>query len=307
MSKSEVAIYSAPGVELTLSLDPERETVWATQAQIVELFGVNVSGVSRHIRNIFRDGEVDEESNLQKLQIANSDRPVTQYSLDVILAVGYRANSGRAIAFRRWASDVLKQYLIEGAALNQRRLEELESVVKILSRSTDELVAGVADVIARYMPGLRLLQEYDDGQVSTTPSRAPGWVLTIKEARSVIAQARAGFPDDRLFGREWGAALESVVATIYQSFGGHELYPTVEEKAANLLYLVVKDHPLSDGNKRSAAALFVTFLSRNGMLDDEAGMPRITSNALAALTLLVAMSNPREKDVMIALIMRMID
>ncbi|HRA47669.1 MAG TPA: RhuM family protein [Thermomicrobiales bacterium] len=250
---------------------------------------------------------MDEESNMQKMHIANSDRPVTLYSLDVILAIGYRANSGRAIAFRRWATEVLKRYLVDGAALNDWRLEQLESIVRILNRSTDELVAGVADVLTRYMPSLHLLQEYDNGHVQLQPGSAPGWRLTIDEARTVIGSIGGAFPADHLFGRERDHGLESVIAAIYQGFGGHEIYPTVEEKAANLLYLVVKDHPLSDGNKRSAAALFVMFLSRNGLLELPDGQPRISNNALAAITLMVAMSNPLEKALMIALIMRMIE
>ncbi|GAB3034544.1 RhuM family protein [Parafrigoribacterium mesophilum] len=306
MSEQKIVVYEAPGVELRLPLDRERETVWATQAQIVELFGIDLSGVSRHIRNVFRDSEVDEPSNLQKMQIASSDRPVTLYSLDVILAVGYRANSSRAITFRRWATAILKQYILEGVAVNEHRLEQLGSIVRILSRSSDELVAGVAGVLAGYLPGLQLLRDYDAGQLNAGPGAKPDWTLTIEEARSLIAEVRNKFPEDALFGQESGGALEGIVASIYQGFADQEFYPTVEQKAANLLYLVVKDHPLSDGNKRSAAALFVTFLSRNGILMDAKGQPRISNNALAAITLMVAMSDPKEKELMVALVVRML-
>ncbi|TQO19491.1 Fic/DOC family protein [Rhodoglobus vestalii] len=302
----DIVIYAAPGVELTLPLDRDRETVWASQAQIEELFGVDQSGVSRHIRNILRDDEVDQESNMQKVHIAGADRPVTLYSLDVILAVGYRANSSRAITFRRWASATLKQHLIDGVALNERRLQQLGSIVRILSRSSEELVSGVADVLAGYLPGLQLLRDYDAGHLDAVAGSHPGWALTIEEARSVIAEVRVKFLEDTLFGKERGGALEGVIAAIYQGFAGQELYPTVQLKAANLLYLVVKDHPLSDGNKRSAAALFVTFLSRNGILMDADNQPRISNNALAAITLLVAMSDPKEKELMVALVVRML-
>lgn len=302
----DIVIYVAAGVELTLPLDRDRETVWASQAQIEELFGVDQSGVSRHIRNILRDAEVDRQSNMQKVHIAGADRPVTLYSLDVILAVGYRANSSRAITFRRWATTTLKQYLLDGVAINDQRLEQLGSIVRILSRSSDELVAGVADVLAGYLPGLQLLRDYDAGQLDAAPGSKPGWALTIEEARWVIAEVRTEFTEDALFGQERGGGLEGVVASIYQGFAGQELYPTAQLKAANLLYLVVKDHPLSDGNKRSAAALFVTFLSRNGILMDADGQPRISNNALAAITLLVAMSDPKEKDLMVALVVRML-
>ncbi|MDH2904400.1 MAG: RhuM family protein [Actinomycetota bacterium] len=280
--------------------------MWASQAQIVDLFGLNVSSVSRHINNIFRDSEVDRESNLQKVQIATSDRPVTLYSLDLILAVGYRANSSRAIQFRRWANEVLKDHLIKGLTLNDRRLEQLGSIVQVLSRSDNELISGVADVLASYVPGLRLLREYDDGAIEVPEGAAPGWELRLDEARSVVARVAAEFPEDSLVGLDPEGRLDSSIAALYQSFEGHDMYPTAELKAANLLYLVVKDHPLKDGNKRSAAALFVTFLARNGLLINADGQPKFTNNALAALTLMVAMSDPAEKDLMVALITKML-
>jgi prophage maintenance system killer protein len=303
----EVVVYAGPGVELTLPLDRERETVWASQAQIEELFGLDQSGVSRHIRNIFRGAEVDRDSNMQKLHIASADRPVTYYSLDVILAVGYRANSGRAIQFRRWANQVLKDYLVKGVALNDQRLEQLGSIVQVLSRSDNELVSGVADVLASYVPGLRLLREYDDGHIEVPDGVTPGWALNVADARAVVTRVSAEFPQDTLFGLDPDNRLDSSIAAIYQSFDGHDIYPSVELKAANLLYLVVKDHPLKDGNKRSAAALFVTFLARNGLLLNADGQPKFTNNALAALTLLVAMSDSKEKDLMVALITKMLD
>jgi prophage maintenance system killer protein len=299
-------VYVGSDVEMTFPLDRDRETVWASQAQIQELFGVDQSGVSRHIRNIFRDVEVDQESNMQKVHIASADRPVTYYSLDVILAVGYRANSGRAIQFRRWANEVLKDYLIKGVSLNDRRLEELKSVVTILSRSDNELVAGVADVLVSYVPGLRLLRDYDDGQITIEGGAIPDWELTLNEARNVVARVAAEFPQDALLGIDPRSKLESSIAAIYQTFDGHEMYPSTEAKGANLLYFVVKDHPLADGNKRCAAALFVTFLSRNGILFNDNGQPKFTNNALAALTLMVAMSDPDEKDLMVALISKML-
>lgn len=302
----EIVVYAGPGVKVTLPLDRDRETVWASPAQIEELFGIDQSGVSRHIRNIFRHAEVDRESNMQKMHIASADRPVTYYSLDVILAVGYRANSGRAIQFRRWANTVLKDYLVKGVALNDQRLEQLESIVRVLSRSDNELVSGVADVLASYVPGLRLLREYDEGHITVSEGAVPGWELTFAEARAVVTRVATEFPQDTLFGLDPDRRLESSIAAIYQSFDGHDIYPTVEQKAANLLYLVVKDHPLKDGNKRSAAALFVIFLSRNGLLVDASRQPRFTNNALAALTLMVAMSDPSEKDLMVALVTRML-
>ena len=302
----EIVIYAGPGVELSLPLDREHETIWASQAQIAELFGVDRSGVTKHVNNVFRSAEVDRDSNVQNLHIASADRPVAFYSLDVILAVGYRANSGRAIQFRRWASGVLKDYIVAGVAVNNRRLDDLGSIVRLLSRSDNELVAGVADVLAGYIPGLQLLREYDDGHIAVPYGAVPGWELTIEEARAVIKRVASEFPQDTLFGHDPEGKLDGTVGAIYQGFGGQDIYPTAEDKAANLLYLVVKDHALADGNKRSAAALFVTFLERNGILRDAEGKPKISNNALAAITLMVAMSDPSEKDLMVALITRML-
>ncbi|OYV60474.1 MAG: death-on-curing family protein [Actinobacteria bacterium 21-73-9] len=301
-----MVVYVGPGVELSLPLDRERETIWASQAQIAELFGVDRSRVTRHVNNVFRDEEVSQESNVRKAHIASADRPVAFYSLDVILAVGYRANSGRAIQFRRWASGVLKDYIVAGVAVNTKRLDDLGSIVRLLSRADNELVSGVADVLAGYIPGLQLLREYDDGHIATSAGAAPGWELTTEEARAVIKRVGAAFPQDKLFGHDPQGKLDGTIGAIYQGFAGHDIYPTVEDKAANLLYLVVKDHALADGNKRSAAALFITFLDRNGILHDGEGRPRISNNALAAITLMVALSDPSEKDLMVALITRML-
>jgi len=305
----EIVVYAGPGVELSLPLDREHETIWASQAQIEELFGIARSNVSRHIHKVFDDEEVDRDSNSLRItqRIAEgAGRPETYYSLDVILAVGYRANSGRAIQFLRWASGVLKDYMVAGAAINSKRLDELGSIVQLLSRADNELVSGVADVLAGYIPGLQLLREYDEGHIAIPAGAAPGWELTIEEARAVINRVGDEFPQDKLFGHDPQDKLDGTIGAIYQGFGGQDIYPTAEDKAANLLYLVVKDHALADGNKRSAAALFVTFLDRNGILHDEEGKQRISNNALAAITLMVAMSDPSEKDLMVALITRML-
>lgn len=308
----EVILYQrddgAPAMQVRL----EADTVWLSQQQIAELFQTSRENITMHLRNVFDEGELDPAATSKDfLQVRQEGtrqvrRSVVHYNLDAIISVGYRVKSTVATQFRIWATARLRDYLVRGYALNEQRLEQLGSIVGILGRSTDELVAGVADVLAGYLPGLRLLRDYDEGRIDTEPGAVPGWVLTTGEARTVIAQVGAEFPADQLFGRERGDALDGVVAAIYQSFGGDDLYPTVEEKAANLLYLVVKDHPLSDGNKRSAAALFVTFLARNGILHSGGGVPRISNNALAAITLLVAMSAPREKDLMVALLVRML-
>ncbi|MEX3505684.1 RhuM family protein [Corynebacterium sp. LK2510] len=308
----EVIFYErddgSPAIEVRL----DAETVWLSQQQIAELFETSRTNIVEHIKHVYEEGELDPAATCRKFRQVRTEgsrkvsREIPHYNLDAIISVGYRVKSTTATQFRIWATQRLREYLVQGYALNQRRLEQLGSIVQILSRSSDEIVAGVADVLAGYLPSLTLLRDYDEGSIDTAPDSVPGWTLTIDEARSVIAKVATKFTDDSLFGAERGDALAGIIGAIYQSFAGQDLYPTVEEKAANLLYLVVKDHPLSDGNKRSAAALFVTFLARNGVLDGEGGAPRITNNALAAITLMVAMSNPREKDLIISLLVRMI-
>ncbi|WP_329437205.1 virulence protein RhuM/Fic/DOC family protein [Dietzia cinnamea] len=297
-----------PAVEVTF----EADTVWLSQQQIAELFQSSRTNIVEHIQHVYDEGELIEEATCRKFRQVRLEGPrrvardVSHYNLDVIISVGYRVKSRTATRFRMWATARLREHLVQGYTLNSRRLEQLGSVVQILARSDDALVAGVADVLAAYLPGLTLLRDYDEGCLDPAPSAVPEWTLTLDEARRVIDRVALQFPEDRLLGNERGDALDGILAALYQSFAGQDLYPTVEDKAAHLLYLVVKDHPLSDGNKRSAAALFVTFLERNGILDRARGSPAISNNALAAITLLVAMSDPREKDLMTALIVRMI-
>lgn len=309
--RSAVALYQAADGSTELEVRFEGDTVWLTQQQLSSLFGRDVTVIRRHLANAQRE-ELAGLSTSAKFALVRREggrvveRNVEHYNLDAVLSVGYRVKSPEGIRFRRWATERLRDYLVKGYAINAQRLEQLGSIVQILARSSDELVAGVADVLSQFVPGLSLLRDYDDGHVEEVPGRQPAWELTLDEARSVIATVAAEFPGDDLFGRERGDALDGVIGAIYQGFGGQDVYSTVEQKAAHLLYFVVKDHPLSDGNKRSAAALFVTFLARNGALTDASGRPRITNNALAAITLMVAMSDPREKELMIALIIRMV-
>jgi len=290
----------------------EADTVWLSQQQIAELFGSSRTNIVEHIQHVYEEGELDESATCRNFRQVRTEgsrqvaRELPFYNLDLIISVGYRVKSKVATQFRVWATGVLREYLVAGVAINQRRLDELESIVQILSRSTDELVAGVADVVGRYLPGLQTLRDYDEGSITPPPGSTPIWTLTYEEARAVVDQVRAEFPEDTLFGGERGGAFRGVVEAIYQGFAGQEIYPTVEAKAANLLYLVVKDHPLSDGNKRSAAALFVHFLARNNALLGTDGVPRISNNALAAITLMVAMSDPKEKDLMVALVTTML-
>ena len=308
----EIALYRTEDGSPALQVRLEEETVWLTQQQIADLFGTTRENITMHLQHVFDEGELKPETTSKDFLLVRQEgsrtvrRPVAHYNLDAILSVGYRVKSQVATQFRIWATDRLREYLVKGAAINEQRLKQLGQVVTILSRSSDSLVAGTADVLSTYIPSLELLRDYDAGHIATAPKTKPEWTLTVDEARHVVRELRGAFPNDDLLGNERGSGLDTIIGAIYQSFAGQDLYPTAEEKAANLLYLVVKDHPLSDGNKRTAAALFVTFLSRNGMLNDAQGTERVSSNALAALTLLVSVSDPREKEVMISLIVKMI-
>ena len=308
----EVLLYQREDGAPTLDVRLDAETVWLSQQQIAELFQTTRENITMHLRNVYVEGELDREATRKdflQVRVEGSRsvrRAVAHYNLDAILSVGYRVKSATATQFRIWATRQLRDYLVRGYIVNEQRLEQLGTIVRILSRSADELVSGFADVLQSYLPGLTLLRDYDEGHIDAQPSAIPGWELTLDAARRVIEQLRVEFPDDALLGRERGDGLAGIIGALYQSFTGQELYPTGEEKAANLLYLVIKDHPLSDGNKRTAAALFIAFLARNGMLSNTDGAPRVTNNALVATTLLVAISDPKEKDVMIALLVRML-
>ena len=306
-----IELYQSSDGSVSIDVRTENDTVWVTQQQMATLFSRDPTTIGRHVRNALREELAGLATTADFAVVRNEggrlvERNVEHYNLDMVLSVGYRVKSPEGIHFRRWATGVLKTYLIEGVALNDRRLEQLGSIVRVLSRSDNELISGVADVLASYVPGLRLLREYDDGYIEVPEGAVPGWELNLAEARAVVARVATEFPDDILVGLDPEGRLDSSIAALYQSFEGHDMYPTVELKAANLLYLVVKDHPLKDGNKRSAAALFITFLAQNDLLINADGQPKFTNNALAALTLMVAMSDPTEKDLMVTLITKML-
>ena len=306
-----IELYQSNDGSITIDVRMDGDTVWLTRQQLALLFARDVKTIGKHVGNAIREelADMGTVANFATVQLEGDrtvERQVAHYNLDMVLSVGYRVKSSEGIRFRRWATGVLKDYLVKGVAFNVRRLEELGSIVQVLSRSDNELISGIADVLASYVPGLRLLREYDDGYIEVSEGEVPRWELSLTEARAVVARVAAEFPDDILVGLDPENRLDSSIATLYQSFDGHDMYPSVELKAANLLYLVVKDHPLKDGNKRSAAALFVTFLARNKLLLNADGQPKFTNNALAALTLMVAMSDPTEKDLMVALITKML-
>ena len=311
---NSIIIYQPHADQPAVDVRLEGETVWLSQRQMAELFDVDVRTISEHLSNVFSSGELEKEATIRKFRIVrhegtrNVTRSVEHYNLDAIISVGYRVKSATATQFRIWATKRLREYLVQGYSINQQRLEQLGQIVEVMARADNHLVAGTGEVLSAYIPSLQTLRDYDEGTLSDSEStgNAPVWKLTHADAQAIIARARSEFPQDRLFGLENGDKLKSVVATIYQSFAGEDLYPTTEQKAANLLYLMVKDHPLVDGNKRSAAALFIEFLSRNNLLFSADGTPLVSNNALAAMTLMVAMSNPQEKDLMVALVERLI-
>ena len=313
---SEVLIYEAvPGVP-TVAVRLEGETLWLSQEQIAELFGRERSVVTKHLRNVFKEGELDEKSNVQNLHIAGSDKPVRFYNLDVIISVGYRVNSKRGTQFRQWATQVLRAHLVQGFTLNQARLadrglteaqQSLDLLARTLSNQALVSDAGrdVLALIVGYAKTWSLLRQYDeDGLVlpgACEPSRG---ALDYSMALAAIAQLKAELMSrgeaGTLFGHERGEAFQGILGSIEQTMFGEPLYRSREEKAAHLLYFIIKDHPFSDGNKRGGSFMFLLYLQQEGM------EMSINANALTALALLIAESAPLNKDLMIRLVVNLL-
>ena len=316
----EVILYQAANGETRLEVRLEQDTVWLSQSQMVALFGRDQSVISRHLGNVFKEGELERESNMQKMHIAHSDKPVDLYSLDVIISVGYRVKSQQGTRFRQWATGVLREHLTQGYTLNRQRFEqnarELEAALQLVRKAAQspELRGdegrGLVDVIARYAQTFLLLQRYDEGLLAEPQVVAGGRLPLLDEARASLAGLKSDLISrgeaTALFAQERGDAFVALLGNLDQTVFGEPAYPSVEAKAAHLLYFVIKNHPFSDGNKRSAAFLFVDFLNRNARLLDEAGNPVINDIGLAALALLVAESDPAQKETMIRLTMNML-
>ena len=299
--KMELVIYNSEDGEIAINVDVENETVWLTQAQMVELFQRDVSVISRHIKNTFSE-ELDEKSNLHFLQIPNSDRPVVAYSLDVVISVGYRVKSKRGVEFRKWANSILKDYIIRGYVINDNRMEQLGEVIKVMRRVENQLdTKQVLGVIEKYSSALEMLDDYDHQALKKPKGEKATYVLTYEECKKVIGEMKYA-EESSLFGNEKDNSFNGSINAIYQTFGGEEIYPSLEEKSANLLYFLVKNHSFSDGNKRIAATLFLYFLDKNNALfiDEE---KRIDDYALAAITIMIAESKPEEKDMMVKIVM----
>ena len=299
---NKIVIFETEDNQLKLPVIMDDETVWLTQAQMVELFQRDVSVISRHIRNVFKENEVEEKSNLHFLQIPNSDKPVAFYSLDVIISVGYRVKSKRGVEFRRWANSVLRQYILKGYAVNDNRIRQLGEVIRIMKRTENELDSKqVLSVIEQYSSALDLLDSYDHQNMTRPKGNTATYVLTYEECMEVIQSMRFGAESD-LFGKEKDDSFKGSIGNIYQSFGGVDIYESLEEKAANLLYFITKNHSFFDGNKRIAATMFLYFLDKNNALFID-GKKKMEDGTLVALTIMIAESRPEEKEMMISVIM----
>ena len=308
--KNEIILFENQDVKLEVNMNGE--TVWLTQDQMAKLFGKDRTVITRHINNIFKDGELEEKSNVQKMHIANSDKPVSLYSLDVIISIVYRVKSQNGVIFRKWANKVLKDYLLKGYAVNQKRLEYLEKTIKLIDiagRMDTELKTAEAKeiikVINNYSNALNLLDDYDHKRIIKPSGTKDNKKITYEDCMNVIGKLKFN-SDSNLFALERDEGLKEVIGTIYQSFDGKDLYPTIEEKAANFLYLITKNHTFIDGNKRIAATLFIYFLEFYNILYNENGQI-IDNNTLVAITLLIAQSNPKEKDILIDLVMNFLN
>lgn len=321
MQNDQIIIYKTENGETVIDVKLENETIWLTQAQMVDLFQRDQSVISRHVRNIFKDGELDKKSNMHFLHIANSDKPLTAFSLDVIISVGYRVKSNEGTQFRIWANKILKDHLIKGYSINETRLKEqneqlnslknavtlLSNVIENKSLNNDE-ATGLLKVVTDYAYALDILDKYDHQELTIEGTTVKElFVIDYTEAKRAIYNLKEKFGGSSLFGNEKDESFKGSIAAIYQTFNGLDLYPSVEEKAANLLYFVVKNHSFSDGNKRIAAYLFVWFMEKNRILYREDGSKRIADNALVALTLMIAESKSDEKEMMVKVMVNLIN
>lgn len=324
-NETKLVIYKAPNGETQLDVTVHGDTIWLTQRQIAELFGTKVPAISKHLKNIFESGELERDTTISKMETVvnrgfrgSSVEVVDHYNLDAILSVGYRVNSKNATAFRIWANKILKQYLLQGYAINERiaaqKYDELSQLVKVLGRTIQnqerltEDSRSLLDVVVDYTYALDTLDRYDYQELKIEDITGRElFHATYENAMEVIRELHEKFGGGTLFGNEKDDSFKSSIGQIYQTFGGIDLYPSVEEKAAMLLYLVTKNHSFSDGNKRIAATLFLWFLNGNGILYNKDGSKRIADNTLVALTLMIAESRTEEKDTMVKVIVNLIN
>ena len=316
--RGEIILYQSDDGKASVEVCLADETVWLTQSQLVDLFQRDQSVISRHVNNVFKEGELQQQSNMQKMHIANSDKPVAFYNLDVIISVGYRVKSKRGTQFRIWATSILKDHLVKGYTFNQRRLAEkgIYEAQQVLSLLTNTLEnqnlvndegLSVLNIVNQYAKTWQLLLQYDEDNLPPPGTKqVSGEILDLDSARNAITSLKkelmVKMEATDLFGNERSDGLAAIIGAIHQTFGGEDLYPSIEEKAASLLYFVIKDHPFTDGNKRIGSFLFLLFLQINGLLRKK----HFDNKALVALTLLTAASDPGQKDVLIRLIVSLL-
>lgn len=327
--EKRIEIYQGAEGEVIFDVDTEGETIWATQEQIAQLFGVNRTVIGRHIRNIIKEGELEEKSICAKNahMVNNRIYEATVYNLDAIISVGYRVNSKKATNFRIWATSVLRRFVTDGVAVNERRLltlrerkdlkklRDVEEVMGLVRRLTERSLLdageanGIIEVISKYAGSFKTLEEYDEGHIdlSFMNARKRGRELTIETCQKAVSQLRENVKGSELFGKERNGSFAGSLSAIFQSFNGKELYPSVAEKAANLLYFIIKDHPFYDGNKRIGALLFVLFLTLNDYHLTDKGETKISDRALTAIALLIAESEPKEKGLITSLVCRLLE
>lgn len=327
MESSDIEIYQTDDGQTEIQVKFENETVWLSQRQMAQLFEKDTDTIGLHLKNIYQSGELEELATTEESSVVQKEgnrqvkRKVKVYNLDAIISVGYRVNSKRGIQFRKWANKILKQYLLKGYVINNQRLKqqneqlkELKDSVKMLSSVinykalTNDESTGLLKIISDYAYALDILDQYDYEKLDIKDtSGKETYQLTYEEAIKQINLTKKVYGNSDLFGHEKDDSFKSSIASIYQTFGKVDLYPSIEEKAANLLYFIIKNHSFSDGNKRIAAFLFLYFLERNGLLFDNQGNKRIADNALVALTLMIAVSKPEEKDTMTKVIVNLIN
>lgn len=301
----QLVLFESSDGEVALEVASDRETVWLNQQQMSELFATTKQNISLHINNCFKEGELERNSVIKEFLTTAKDGKTYKtkyYNLDVIISVGYRVKSKRGVEFRKWATDVLRRYIVEGCAENDRRLAQLSQAVQIMDRIAGDIdAAQVLEVIKSYAKALDLLDDYDHQKIERPKGMSSVYVLNYDECKRVIEKLRFTKESD-LFGAEKDDSFKSSIAAIYQGFDGEDIYPSVQEKAANLLYFIVKNHSFHDGNKRIAASLFLYFLDKNELLFRD-GSKVISDDALVATTIMIAESNPEEKEVMVSLVM----
>ena len=318
-NNNQIIIYQTDDDQTQIDVRLENETVWLTTHQMAMLFDREESNIRRHVINVFKEGELEKENNVHFLHVNGIKKPVPFYNLDVIISVGYRVKSQRGVQFRQWANRVLKQYLIKGYAINERlrheQISELRQLVQVVGRTLQHReqentieTQDLLDVVVDYTYALDTLDNYDYERLTIDQTtKVASFHATYENAMEQIQRLRDKFGASILFGNEKDDSFRSSIGQIYQTFGGEELYPSVEEKAAMLLYLVTKNHSFSDGNKRIAATLFLWFLNNNKILYNSDGSKRIADSTLVALTLMIAESKTEEKDVMVKVVVNLIN